>query len=143
MPVVYTAIAISIGNGRDGHVETDDGRIGLDLATPKLMGGTGAGANPEQLVAMGYAACFCSTVHLAARRQRIDLFEVEITCKVALDMSDDGYSLSFDIAAHLANLASDQAEALVAEAHSVCPYSRAFSRGAPTRAYAVYAAPKH
>jgi lipoyl-dependent peroxiredoxin len=137
MSVVYTATASSVGNGRDGHVETDDGMIALDLATPKILGGTGAGANPEQLVAMGYAACFCSAVHRTAHRQRIALSEVEITCKVALDLSDDGYSLSFDIVAHLPNLDTEEAEALVAEAHTDCPYSRAFSRGAPTRAHAT------
>ena len=60
MQTLYTAEALATGAGRDGHVRTTDGRVDLDLAVPKDMGGNGEGANPEQLFAAGYAACFHS-----------------------------------------------------------------------------------
>ena len=137
MTVVYVATAVSTGTGRDGHVETDDGRISLDLAYPKALGGTGAGSNPEQLVAMGYAACFSSALSATARRRGVVLSDVEVACSVSLHRADDGYSLSFDIVARLAGLAADEADRLVAEAHAYCPYSRAFAHGAPAQARAA------
>jgi Ohr subfamily peroxiredoxin len=136
MTVVYIATAISTGAGRDGHVETSDGKISLDLAYPKEVGGTGAGTNPEQLVAMGYAACFSSALDVVARRRRIHPSSVEVTCHVSLDRSSDAYALSFEIIAHLAGLAAAEAESLVAEARTVCPYSKAFTHGAPAQARA-------
>jgi lipoyl-dependent peroxiredoxin len=134
MTVVYIATAISTGAGRDGHVETSDGKISLDLAFPKEVGGSGAGTNPEQLVAMGYAACFSSALDVVARRRRIRPPSVEVKCHVSLDRSDDAFALSFEIIAHLPGLAAAEAESLVAEAHTVCPYSKAFTDGAPTQA---------
>jgi len=131
MTVIYVATAVSTGSGRDGHVETSDGKVSLDLAYPKEIGGSAAGSNPEQLVAMGYAACFSSALGVVARRRKIALPAVEVTCNVSLRQSDDGYSLSFEIAARLPGVARDAAEAIVAEAHAVCPYSKAFTQGAP------------
>ena len=56
--VLYTAEAVSTGDGRNGHVTSSDQRIDLDLAVPAEMGGTGAGSNPEQLFAAGYHTCW-------------------------------------------------------------------------------------
>ena len=133
MTVVYVASASSTGSGRDGHVETDDGKISVDLAFPKALGGTGAGSNPEQLVAMGYAACFASALGVVARGQKIALAEPVVTCQVSLHKDDDGFSLSFEIVADLPDLPRPQAERLVAEAHAICPYSKAFAQGAPAQ----------
>ena len=70
MQTLYTAEALSTGAGRQGHVRTTDGRVDLDLATPKEMGGSGEGANPEQLFASGYAACFHSALLTLARKDK-------------------------------------------------------------------------
>ena len=136
MTVIYIATAVSTGTGRDGHVETSDGKVSLDLAYPKEVGGSGAGSNPEQLVAMGYAACFSGALSVVARRRGITLSSAEVTCSVSLHKSDDDYSLSFDMVARLPAVAADEADAIVAEAHTVCPYSKAFTHGAPTQARA-------
>jgi len=122
MTVIYVATAVSTGSGRDGHVETSDGKVSLDLAYPKEIGGSGAGSNPEQLVAMGYAACFSSALDVVARRRRVTLPSAEVACHVSLDRSNEAFALSF--------------ESLVAEAHTVCPYSKAFTHGAPAQARA-------
>jgi osmotically inducible protein OsmC len=136
MTVVYVATAVSTGSGRAGHVETTDGKVSLDLAYPKELGGSGAGSNPEQLVAMGYAACFSSALGAVARRRGIALPGAEVTCAVSLHRSGDDYSLSFDIVARLPGMETAQADSLVAEAHTYCPYSKAFTHGAPTQARA-------
>jgi Ohr subfamily peroxiredoxin len=136
MTVIYVATAVSSGAGRNGHVETVDGKVSLDLAYPKELGGSGAGSNPEQLVAMGYAACFSSALGVVARRRRIAAPAGEVTCTVSLHESDDEYSLSFDIVARLPGVAVEAADSLVAEAHAYCPYSKAFTHGAPARARA-------
>ena len=136
MAVIYVATAVSSGTGREGHVDTVDGRVSLDLAYPKELGGSGAGSNPEQLVAMGYAACFSSALGAVARRRRIALAAAEVTCTVSLHRSDADYSLSFDIVARMPGMAAEAAERLVAEAHTYCPYSKAFMHGAPTQARA-------
>ncbi|HEY1926560.1 MAG TPA: Ohr family peroxiredoxin [Caulobacteraceae bacterium] len=136
MSVIYVATAVSTGSGRDGHVETSDGKVSLDLAFPKELGGTGAGSNPEHLVAMGYAAGFSSALSAEAQRRRIELRGAEVACSVSLHRSSDGLSLSFEIVAHLPGLALDVANSLVAEAHASCPYSKALTHGAPVRARA-------
>jgi Ohr subfamily peroxiredoxin len=136
MATIYIATAVSTGTGRSGHVETSDRRVSLDLAYPKEIGGSGAGSNPEQLVAMGYAACFSSALEVVARRRRITLSSPEVTCNVSLHRLDDAYSLSFEIVARLPGVARDEADAVVAEADTVCPYSKAFTHGAPGQARA-------
>ena len=70
MKTLYTAEALATGEGRDGHGRTSDGTLDLDLAIPKEMGGSGNGTNPEQLFAVGYAACFHSALRLVGRQAR-------------------------------------------------------------------------
>jgi osmotically inducible protein OsmC len=136
MTAIYVATATSTGTGREGHVETSDGKVSLDLAYPKEIGGSGAGSNPEQLVAMGYAACFSSALSVVARTRKINLSSAEVTCNVSLHRSNDDYSLSFEIVARLPGVAADEVDAIVAEADTVCPYSKAFTHTAPTLARA-------
>ncbi len=64
MKLLYTAIATTSGGGREGHSETSDGKIRLDLSYPSELGGSGTGTNPEQLVALGYSACFGNALAL-------------------------------------------------------------------------------
>ena len=71
--VLYTGEAVSTGDGRNGHVTSADGRIDLDLAVPPEMGGSGDGANPEELFGAGYAACYHSALRAIARRTGVDV----------------------------------------------------------------------
>ncbi len=137
MPVIYVATASSTGEGRNGHVETSDGKVSLDLSYPKELGGSGAGSNPEQLVAMGYAACFAGALGVVARRRGLSLADAGVTCNASLHKDEDAFSLSFEIVVSLPSLPAAEAEAVVAEAHTVCPYSKAFAHGAPAVARAA------
>ncbi|MEM9453358.1 MAG: hypothetical protein AAGF11_04215 [Myxococcota bacterium] len=71
MKTLYAANVTATGNGRDGHVKSDDGLIDLDLAMPPGLGGKGGATNPEQLFAAGYSACFCP--YSNATRGNIDV----------------------------------------------------------------------
>ncbi len=72
MNVLYTTTAHATGDGRNGHGQTDDGQLDLDLRIPKEMGGPGGATNPEQLFAVGYAACFHSALKVVAQRDGVD-----------------------------------------------------------------------
>lgn len=125
MNALYTTTAHTHG-GRNGHVETADGLLKLDLAMPKELGGKGGGINPEQLFASGYAACFESAMRYVAQMQKIPLKDASMTATVSLyPIPEGGFKLGVSLHASTEGLSQDDAEALVAKAHQVCPYSNA------------------
>ena len=121
---LYTAAATSMG-GRDGRARSDDGTLDLAIVPPKALGGKGEGTNPEQLFAAGYAACFGSAIAAVARIQKITTGPISVTTKVTLGTIGQGYGLAVELEASLPEMPRDKAEALVAAAHQVCPYSNA------------------
>ena len=125
--VIYTAHAIATG-GREGTAKTDDG-ISLKLDTPTEMGGKGDGTNPEQMFAVGYAACFIGALKYAAKAQKVSLpVETSINADVAFGTRPDGakgFNIEVAMAIAIPGMDRDKAEALVHEAHQVCPYSNA------------------
>ncbi len=126
MKTLYTAVATAAG-GRSGHVESSDGAVAVDLAVPKEMGGDGhTGANPEQLFASGYAACFGSALDYLAKQRKITTGDVRVTARVSIGPSDTvGFGLATELDVFVPALSQEEAEALVADAHQVCPYSNA------------------
>jgi Ohr subfamily peroxiredoxin len=122
---LYTATATATG-GRDGTAKSDDGVLDVKLAVPKGLGGPGgAGTNPEQLFAAGYAACFGSAVGHIARLQKLNPGPVSITAKVEIGPAGKGFGLQVELVASLPDLPRDQAQKLIEAAHEVCPYSNA------------------
>ena len=126
---VYTAQATSTG-GRTGTTTSSDGQIELSLMTPKEMGGAGGpGTNPEQLFAAGYSACFIGAMKAVAARDKVHLpAEVSIVANVAIGAmvgKPGAFGVSVDMAISIPGMERDDAEALVAKAHEVCPYSNA------------------
>ena len=126
MKTLYVAEALATGEGRDGHGRTSDGRIDVDLASPPELGGNGDGTNPEQLFAVGYAACFHSALRLVARQEKADVTDSSVGARVSLGQIDGGgFGLAVELEITLPNLNHDQATALAEKAHQVCPYSNA------------------
>ena len=124
--VLYTARAHVTG-GRGGHGRTNDGVLEVDLRPPPEMGGPGGGTNPEQLFAVGYAACFESAMAAVARRRRLEAGEVTIDSAVGLLPTGDGgfrLTVTLDVSVPSVPDAATAAE-LVLAAHQVCPYSQA------------------
>ncbi|WP_433685832.1 organic hydroperoxide resistance protein [Nocardia sp. CA-119907] len=125
MKVLYRAQA-HVAGGRNGHASTTDGQLDLDLRQPKELGGDGAGANPEQLFAIGYAACFGTTLALIGQRSKLRADDAEIDSSVSLIPIDGGrFQLGVELQISLPSVAGDQAVDLVTAAHQVCPYSNA------------------
>ena len=126
---VYTAHATSTG-GRTGSTASSDGRIQLQLSTPKELGGdNGPGTNPEQLFASGYSACFIGAMKAVAARQKIVLpAEVSISADVSIGPmtgKPGAFGIAVAMAVSVPGMDRAAAESLVAAAHEVCPYSNA------------------
>jgi lipoyl-dependent peroxiredoxin len=126
MTMLYKTTVTALG-GREGRVTSADKILDLPLAMATEMGGKGGTAtNPEQLFAAGYAACFSSAVRLVARSQKVALDDVTITAQVALTKTDaEGFKLEAELHGAFVGVERAQAEALMAAAHQVCPYSKA------------------
>jgi len=123
---VYSARATAYGDGRDGHVTSDDDVLDLDLAVPKEMGGPGGElTNPEQMFAAGYAACFHGALKRAGAQAKADLTGSTVTAIVSLNRQGAGLGLSVGLEIAAPALSHEQAEELVALAHERCPYSKA------------------
>ena len=124
MKPLYTAHATATGEGRNGHTATDDGLLDVDVRIPVEMGGAGGATNPEQLFAAGYAACFHSALKVVAGGT--DLSGSQVSSDVAIGrLASGGFGLAVAITVTIPGLDRDAAEALVAKAHEVCPYSNA------------------
>jgi lipoyl-dependent peroxiredoxin len=121
--VVYTARTHTTGGRENGASRSSDGRLDVKLSVP---GSARIGANPEQLFAAGWSACFESAIGLAARKRKIVLpADLAIDAEVDLKQADGGYVLSTRLNVSLPGVARDVAQALVDEAHQICPYSKA------------------
>lgn len=122
----FTAHAATTG-GRNGHVETTDGLISLDLSIPKDLGGPGKPntMTPEGLFAAGYSACFGSAVEYVAGLEKVKIGPVKTSADVTIDTNDSGFFLSVVMNTHIEGVDHAEAERLVHKAHEVCPYSKA------------------
>ena len=114
MKTLYTAEALATGEGRDGHGRTSDGKLDLDLAIP------------EQLFAIGYAACYHSALRRVGRQEKADISDSAVGARVSLGQLDNGgFGLAVELEVTLPNLDHNAAQQLAEKAHQVCPYSNA------------------
>jgi osmotically inducible protein OsmC len=123
--VVYTAHATATG-GRDGRATSNDNKLDAALSVPKEMGGKGEGTNPEQLFAAGYSACFLGAMGFVAGQQKKPLpAGTKIDGEVDIGPIPNAFGIAVRLSITLPGMERDAAEALVAAAHQVCPYSNA------------------
>ncbi|TIX51157.1 organic hydroperoxide resistance protein [Alteraurantiacibacter aquimixticola] len=125
--IAYSTTATATG-GRDGRARTTDGSFEVALATPKELGGTGMGNNPEQLFASGYAACFLGAMkYVAAQGSHAKVpADASVTATVGIGpRADKGFGLTVTLEISLPGLSEAESEALIAEADTICPYSHA------------------
>src|ERR1700694_3597831 len=125
--VLYTAEATVTGGRGNGHGRTSDGVLDVQLRSPKEMGGEGGGTNPEQLFAVGFAACFESALGVVGRRERVEVGDVSIDSRVSLlPNGERGFKLAVELDVTLPQIQDpEQAARITAAAHEVCPYSNA------------------
>lgn len=128
MAILYTTRATATG-GREGHSVTEDGRVDVQLSTPKeLGGGGGTGTNPEQLFAAGYSACFLGALKFVASKEKVKVpDDATVTATVGIGPRDDGAGFGLDVAlaVNLPGIDRETAQRLAEKAHVVCPYSHA------------------
>ncbi|MFC7681270.1 organic hydroperoxide resistance protein [Paenibacillus sp. GCM10028914] len=127
MQPLYTA-DVKVTGGREGAVESSDGVLKHSLSMPKELGGPGgSGTNPEQLFAAGYGACYESALANVARKEGVELKDVEIHSQVMIskDDSDGGFQLAVKMNISMPGVERSQAEDLAKKAHAFCPYSKA------------------
>jgi lipoyl-dependent peroxiredoxin len=127
---LYTAEARVTGGREQGHGRTSDGELDVQLRPPRHLDGEGGGTNPEQLFAVGYAACFEAAMMLGAQRIKVpvdQVADVAIDSRVMLiPTGDRALKLGVELAVELPSLEDlEQAEKVVRVAHEICPYSNA------------------
>jgi Ohr subfamily peroxiredoxin len=123
---IYTAEAHVTGGRLAGHGRTRDGVLEVDLRVPPELGGEERGTNPEQLFAVGYAACFEGALATVARRKKLEAGDVEIDSKVMLVAGEErSFTVAVELAVTLPSVEGEDAIELVRSAHKVCPYSNA------------------
>src|SRR5437879_4154454 len=125
MKVLYTTEAVVEG-GRAGHGRTSDGRFAVELSVPKELGGEGGpGTNPEQLFAVGYAACFHSGLLSVARGRKLDASDSTVTAHVAIGPTGhSGFGLAVALDLHAPRLSRVEAADVVRRAHVDGPPQR-------------------
>ena len=125
---LVTAVAHSSG-GRNGHSETTDHSVSVNLSVRKEMGGPGLPntTTPEHLFAAGYAACFGGALEFVAGQHKKDVKGAVVTCDTSVGPREGGgFGIAVKMHVKVPNLSKAEAEALVHETHEkICPYSHA------------------
>ena len=120
---LYTANAHVTG-GRSGHGKTDDGKLEVNLSTPESLGGPGGdGTNPEQLFAVGYAACFEGAIFAAAKGADVDASDTSVESTVDIGKTSSGLGLRVKLDVTIPGISAEKASEIVHAAHQGCPYS--------------------
>lgn len=133
LKVLATAHATAIG-GRNGHTESDDGLVSVDLSVPKSMGGPGKDGTttPEHLFAAGYAACFGGACEFMSRQLKLIPSSLTIKSAVSIGQTPEGgFGLAVELTAEVGGLSQEDAEKVVAAGHGLCPYSNAIKGNVP------------
>jgi Ohr subfamily peroxiredoxin len=128
--MAYTTTATTKG-GRNGRAVLDNGGLGLAMALPKDMGGSGEGHNPEQLFALGWSSCFGQAILALAKKHGLDGQDARVTCAVTIDKDDVSFSLKAEMKVSIPGADKAKVQALVEDAHKICPYSRATRGNVP------------
>ena len=133
LKVLATAHATAIG-GRNGHTESDDGMVSVDLSVPKSMGGPGkpGTTTPEHLFAAGYAACFGGACEFMSRQLKLIPGSLAVKSAVSIGQTPEGgFGLAVELTVEVGGLSQEDAEKVVAAGHGLCPYSNAIKGNVP------------
>jgi osmotically inducible protein OsmC len=128
--MAYTTTATTKG-GRNGRAILDNGGLALAMALPKEMGGNGEGHNPEQLFALGYSACYGQAILALAKKHDVDGRDARVTCTVTLDKDETSFALKVELKVSIPGADKAKVQALVEDAHKICPYSKATRGNVP------------
>ncbi len=129
---LYTTYATTKG-GRDGRTSLEGGHMVLGMALPKEVVGPGAGEgmNPEQLFAMGYSSCYGQAILALSKKHGVDGSKAQVTCAVTLNKDETSFALTVELKVSIPGEDKAKVQALVEDAHSICPYSKATRGNVP------------
>ncbi len=130
--MAYSTKATTSG-GRNGRAVLDNGGLALAMALPKELGGNGEGHNPEQLFALGWSACFGQAILVLAKKHGLDGQAAKVTCDVTLNVNDGAFSLAAELKVALPGADKAKLQALIEDAHTICPYSKATKGNVPVK----------
>ena len=128
--MAYTTTATTKG-GRNGRAILDNGGLGLAMGLQKELGGNGEGHNPEQLFALGWSACFGQAILALAKKHDVDVQDARVTCIVAIDKDETSFALKAELKVSIPGADKAKVQALVEDAHTICPYSKATRGNVP------------
>ena len=122
--ILYAATATG---GREGRARSSDRVLDVQLSTPRELGGAGGpGTNPEQLFAAGYSACFLGALKFVAGKQKVALpTTATVSARIGIGQIPTGFGIEAELTIAAPGVPRETLEALVAQAHVVCPYSNA------------------
>jgi lipoyl-dependent peroxiredoxin len=129
---LYTTHATTKG-GRDGRTSLEGGHMVLGMSLPKEIVGDGAsdGMNPEQLFAMGYSACYGQAILALSKKHGVDGAKAQVTCSVTLNKDETSFALTVELKVSIPGEDKAKVQALVEDAHTICPYSKATRGNVP------------
>ncbi len=134
--MAYTTKAISKG-GRAGRSGIEGGTLALAMSFPKELGGDGDAHNPEQLFAVGYAACFNQAVIVLAKKHGIDPAAAQVGVAITLHTDNNDFKLAAEITLKVPGADKAKVQALLEDAHTICPYSKATKGNIPVTLTAI------
>jgi Ohr subfamily peroxiredoxin len=128
--MAYTTTATTKG-GRNGRAVLDNNGLALAMALPKEMGGAGDGHNPEQLFALGWSSCFGQAIVALGKKHDLDGNDARVTCSVTIDKDETSFALKAELKVSLPGADKAKLQALIEDAHKICPYSKATRGNVP------------
>ena len=128
--MAYTTTATTKG-GRNGRAILDNNGLALAMGLQKELGGNGEGHNPEQLFALGWSSCFGQAILALAKKHGLDGQAAKVTCDVTLNVNDGAFSLAAELKLALPGADKAKLQALIEDAHTICPYSKATRGNVP------------
>ena len=124
----YWTEAKATGGGRDGRAGLTNGMLTVTMAPPKALGGSGKGHNPEELFAVGYAACYLGAMRFVAQNEKLGTVpdDASVTSHVGIGgRSEGGFGLKIKLVVSMPGVERDVAEKIAERGHFICPYSHA------------------
>lgn len=124
----YWTEAQATGGGRNGVAKLASGMLTITMTSPTELGGSGKGHNPEELFALGYAACYLGAMRFAAQSEKLGTVpdNATVTSHVGIGpRSDGGFGIKVKLVVSMPGVDKAVAQKIVDRGHFICPYSNA------------------
>ncbi len=124
----YWTEAQATGGGRNGLAKLADGKLTVTMTSPRELGGSGAGHNPEELFALGYAACYLGAMRYVAGAEKLGTVPENATVNAHVGIggrAEGGFGLKIRLVVTMPGVDRAVAEKIAERGHFICPYSHA------------------